>query len=110
MGNHELDKGPEELIRIQNDGCHPKDGCWGNVPFEGAHFQYLAANIVNESTNVPVFPPYTVTSVQGVSIGFIGVGLKDTPHMVLPFAVKGLKFLDEAETINKYARELQGIV
>ena len=27
VGNHELDKGLDELIRIQNGSCHPKDSC-----------------------------------------------------------------------------------
>jgi 5'-nucleotidase len=107
VGNHELDKGLDELIRIQNGGCHPKDGCLGNSSFEGAHFQFLAANIVNESTNATVFPAYNVTYVQGVPIGFIGVALSDTPATVRPSRVKGLKFLNESETINKYVRKLQ---
>jgi 5'-nucleotidase len=109
VGNHELDKGLEELIRIQNGGCHPKDGCLGNSSFEGANFHFLAANIVNESTNATVFPAYNVTYVQGVLIGFIGVALRDTPAIVRPSGVKGLKFLDEAETINKYVRKLKGM-
>ena len=107
VGNHELDNGLNELMRIQNDGCHPTDGCLNNSSFEGAHFQYLAANIVNESTNATIFPAYKITCVQGVPIGFIGVALKDTPSIVTPSRVKGLKFLDEAETINKYAKELK---
>ena len=107
VGNHELDNGLNELMRIQNGGCHPTDGCLNNSSFEGAHFQYLAANIVNESTNATIFPAYKITCVQGVPIGFIGVALKDTPSIVTPSRVKGLKFLDEAETINKYAKELK---
>src|SRR5664280_734417 len=107
VGNHELDNGLDELMRIQNGGCHPTDGCWGNSSFEGAHFQYLAANIVNETTNATIFPAYKITCVQGVPIGFIGVALKDTPSILTPSKVKGLKFLDEAETINKYAKKLK---
>ncbi len=107
VGNHELDDGLDELMRIQNGGCHPTDGCLNNSSFEGAQFRFLAANIVNESTNATVFPAYNVTCVQGVPIGFIGVTLKDTPSIVTPSGVKGLKFLDEAETINKYAGKLK---
>ncbi len=107
VGNHELDNRLDELMRIQNGGCHPTDGCLGNSSFEGAHFQYLAANIVNETTNATIFPAYKITCVQGIPIGFIGVALKDTPSIVTPSKVKGLKFLDEAETINKYAKKLK---
>ena len=107
VGNHELDEGLGELIRIQNGGYHPRDGCLGNSSFEGAKFQYLAANIVNETTNASIFPAYKIVCVQGIPIGFIGVTLKDTPSIVTPSGVKGLKFMDEAETINKYAKELK---
>ena len=107
VGNHELDKGLDELMRIQYGGCHP-DGCLGTSSFEGAHFQYLAANIVNNSTNNDlVFPAYAVTYVQGVPIGFIGIALESTPTIVSKFAVKGLKFLNETEIINKYVKELK---
>ena len=33
--------------------------------------------------------------------------LEDTPALVSQPGVKGLKFKDEVETINKYAKELQ---
>ena len=109
VGNHELDEGLPELMRIQNGGCHPVDGCYGNSTFEGARFQFLAANIVNESTNDTIFPAYNITYVQGVPIGFIGVALKDTPSIVTASGVKGLKFLDEAETINENVKKLKGM-
>ena len=56
-----------------------------------------------------MFPAYNVTYVQGVPIGFIGVALKDTPSIVMPSGVKGLKFLDEVETINEYVGKLKGM-
>ena len=107
VGNHELDKGLDNIIRIQNGGCHPKDDYRGNSSFEGAHFQYLAANLVNESTNSTIFPAYNITYVQGVPIGFIGIALENTPMIVRHSAVKGLKFLNETETINKYVKKLK---
>ncbi len=107
IGNHEFDEGLDELMRVQNGGCHPTAGCLNNSTFEGAQFRYLAANIVNETTNTTIFPAYNITCVQGVPIGFIGVALKDTPSIVTPSGVKGLKFLDEAETINKYVGKLK---
>ena len=27
VGNHEFDEGSAELLRMQNGGCHPTDGC-----------------------------------------------------------------------------------
>lgn len=107
VGNHELDKGLDELMRTQKGGCHSKDDYLGNSSFEGAHFQFLAANLVNESTNATIFPAYNITYVQGVPIGFIGIALENTPTTVSPSTVKGLKFLNETETINKYVKKLK---
>ncbi|MFD8368177.1 bifunctional metallophosphatase/5'-nucleotidase [Streptomyces hygroscopicus] len=107
VGNHEFDEGRAELNRIQNGGCHPKDGCYEDgKTFQGADFPYLAANVTDEKTGKPILKPYTVWQHKGVKIGFIGVTLEGTPGIVTAEGVKGLKFHDEVETINKYAKEL----
>ena len=49
VGNHEFDEGVEELHRMQDGGCHPKDGCRGPHRFRGATFRYLSANAVEEA-------------------------------------------------------------
>src|SRR5215475_5742809 len=41
VGNHEFDEGKDELLRMQNGGCHPIDKCRGPHPFLGAKFHYL---------------------------------------------------------------------
>ncbi|MFD4020227.1 bifunctional metallophosphatase/5'-nucleotidase [Streptomyces sp. SH5] len=107
VGNHEFDEGATELARLQNGGCHPVEGCYEKgKEFEGADFPYLAANVTEEKTGKPLLKPYTVWKKKGVKIGFIGVTLEGTPNIVTANGVKGLKFHDEVETINKYAREL----
>ncbi|MEE1755560.1 bifunctional metallophosphatase/5'-nucleotidase [Streptomyces sp. SP18CS02] len=112
VGNHEFDEGAVELARLQNGGCHPVEGCYEKgKTFRGADFPYLAANVTNEKSGKPILKPYTVWRKNGVKIGFIGVTLEGTPNIVTANGVKGLKFHDEIETINKYARELdrQGV-
>jgi 5'-nucleotidase len=32
VGNHEFGEGKAELLRMQNGGCHPEDGCQGPHP------------------------------------------------------------------------------
>ena len=32
VGNHEFDEGVDELLRMQNGGCHPTDGCQDGDP------------------------------------------------------------------------------
>lgn len=108
VGNHEFDEGAKELGRLQNGGCHATDGCYvEGEEFEGANFPYLAANVLNEKTGKPILKPYWVWKKKDVKVGFIGVTLEDTPGVVSADGVKGLKFKDEVETINKYAKELQ---
>ncbi|MEU9642276.1 bifunctional metallophosphatase/5'-nucleotidase [Streptomyces sp. NPDC048188] len=107
VGNHEFDEGARELARLQNGGCHPTEGCYTDQRFKGADYPYLAANVLDEKTKKPILKPYWVWKQNGVKVGFIGVTLEGTPNIVSADGVKGLKFQDEVETINKYAKELQ---
>ncbi|MFH9741622.1 bifunctional metallophosphatase/5'-nucleotidase [Streptomyces roseolus] len=108
VGNHEFDEGARELARIQNGGCHPTEGCFEEgKTFEGANFPYLAANVTDEKSGKPLLDPYFVWEKDGVRIGFIGVTLEGTANIVSAEGVKGLKFGDEVETINKYAKVLE---
>ncbi|MET8581256.1 bifunctional metallophosphatase/5'-nucleotidase [Streptomyces collinus] len=107
VGNHEFDEGAKELARLQNGGCHPKDGCYSDKKFKGADFPYLAANVLDDKSGKPILKPYWVWKKKDVRIGFIGVTLEGTPGIVSADGVKGLEFKDEVETINKYAKVLQ---
>ncbi|MFF4371162.1 bifunctional metallophosphatase/5'-nucleotidase [Streptomyces sp. NPDC001594] len=112
VGNHEFDEGKNELRRMQYGGCHPVEGCFEyGKTYDGADFKYLAANVTDEKTKRPLMSPTFVWKKGDVKIGFIGVTLEGTPDVVTADGVKGLKFGDEVETINKYAAELdkQGV-
>ena len=100
VGNHEFDKGKDELLRMQQGGCHPKDGCKGPHPFAGAKFQYLAASTVDTKSGKTIFPAYYVKQFDGLPVAFIGLTLQGTPAIVTPTGVEGLAFKDEAETVN----------
>ncbi|GAA4965709.1 bifunctional metallophosphatase/5'-nucleotidase [Kineococcus glutinatus] len=107
VGNHEFDEGAQELLRIQEGGCHPVDGCADGTPYGGADFQYLSANVTSSETGEPLLPPYGIREVQGVPVGFVGVVLEGTKSIVSQQGVAGLEFADEAETTNRYVRELR---
>ena len=107
VGNHEFDEGKDELLRMQNGGCHPTDKCQGPHPFQGAKFHYLAASTVEKSTGKTVFPPYEIREFDGIPVAFIGLTLKGTPDIVSPTGVAGLEFRDEAETVNALVPELK---
>lgn len=110
VGNHEFDKGAAELLRMQKGGCS-SEGCKGPQPFAGARFQYLAASTVDLKTGQTLLPAYHVKRFQGIPVAFIGLTLKDTPTIVVPAGVEGLRFRDEAETVNELVPQLkrQGI-
>ena len=107
VGNHEFDEGKDELLRMQNGGCHPVDKCQGPHPFPGAKFHYLAASTIEKSTGKTVFPPYEIREFEGIPVAFIGLTLKGTPNIISPVSAAGLEFRDEAETVNALVPELK---
>ncbi len=107
VGNHEFDEGVDELLRMQNGGCHPDDGCYfPDEPYPGADFQWLAANVVNDAGETPL-PPYEIKRIKNVKVGFIGMTLEATDTLVAAAGIEGWNFLDEAETANALVPELQ---
>ena len=114
VGNHEFDEGRDELLRLQNGGCHPTDpnSCRGNsvgtpFPFEGAKFDFLAANVIDTATGKTLFPAFGVKNFKGNRVAFIGMTLEATPSIVTPSGVAGLEFRDEADTVNKLVAKLK---
>ncbi len=107
VGNHEFDEGTTELLRMQEGGCHPTDGCQDGDAFAGAEFEFLAANVVNKDTREPLFPPYKVEHFSGAKIAFIGMTLEGTPNIVSPSGVAGFDFLDEADTANALIKKIR---
>ncbi|MEO6361354.1 MAG: bifunctional metallophosphatase/5'-nucleotidase [Sphingomicrobium sp.] len=112
VGNHEFDRGVDELKRMQNGGCAKftrRVPC-AVEPFAGARFQYLAANVLGPDGN-SVFPATAIkvfgSGASAVRIGFIGMTLENTRHLVTPSGVKGLTFADEAETANALVPKLK---
>ncbi|QPF75241.1 bifunctional metallophosphatase/5'-nucleotidase [Roseateles sp. DAIF2] len=123
VGNHEFDKGKDELRRLQNGGCKTQAGgtpepnsCKGfgsAAPgtFDGARFKWLSANVIENATGRALLPAYGIKSFGGVKLAFIGMTLKGTPGIVTPTGVAGLSFQDEADTVNALVPRLraQGI-
>jgi 5'-nucleotidase len=108
VGNHEFDEGTDELLRMQKGGCHPVDGCLDGDGFAGADFDFLAANVVSESTGKTLFPPYKVeTFDRDAKVAFIGMTLEGTPTIVTPEGVAGFDFLDEADAANALVPRLK---
>ena len=108
VGNHEFDEGVTELLRMQDGGCHPVDGCYfPDEPYAGADFQWLSANVVETATGETPLPPYWIERFQNIEVAFIGMTLEATDTLVAAAGIQGYDFLDEAETANALVPELK---
>jgi 5'-nucleotidase len=107
VGNHDFDRGIDELVRLQRGGCSLGDCDAGRGAFPGATFEYLAANVRSTADQKTVFPPYAVKDLAGAKIAFVGVTLEATPTIATPRATRGLAFAGEAATVNALVPELE---
>ncbi len=105
LGNHELDRGKDEMLRLVRGGNSPA-GPFLEDPWRGASFPYVSANVVDDSTGEPILPPYVIKEIQGVRVAFVGATLTEAATLVPPSAVARLRFLDEADSINRYVPEI----
>lgn len=105
LGNHELDGGLPALQDKLAGRC-PATGC--KLPgYAGVHFPYLAANLVDVSTGKHPFPSYVIREAGGLKVAFVGAVTRNTPSVSLPRNVEGLRFDDEAESLNALVPELR---
>ncbi len=120
VGNHEFDKGKDELRRLQNGGCKITNGAldpnscrgFGSAApgsFDGARYKWLSANVVETATGRPLLAPYGIKTFGGVRVAFVGMTLKGTPSIVTPTGVAGLRFDDEAATVNALVPRLRAM-
>lgn len=106
LGNHEFDAGADEIHRLL-EGGNASDGPFLENPYRGSRVPYVCANVRDRRTGRLLLPPYAVVSLGGIPVGVIGAVLRDTPSIVPAWAVRDLEFLDEAQSINQAAAELQ---
>lgn len=124
VGDDEFSRGTQELLRLSGatDGQESDDvtacqgvtagtdGCFGTGEhaFGGANFPYLAANVVSRRTGEPILPPYQVLFTStGFRVALIGVVTPRTPNLVPAEGLGDVEIRDEADTVNRYVRELQ---
>ncbi|MEO6042139.1 MAG: bifunctional metallophosphatase/5'-nucleotidase [Croceibacterium sp.] len=112
VGNHEFDRGIKELTRLQTGGCAKYTGrqpC-ALERFAGAHYTYLAANVVGPDGKT-LFPGTALKTFgagrNAVTVGLIGLTLKGTDQLVSASGIAGYRFLDEAQTINAAVERLK---
>ncbi|WP_019341450.1 bifunctional metallophosphatase/5'-nucleotidase [Stutzerimonas stutzeri] len=106
LGNHEFDDGRSELMRLLTGGNH-RNGPFLEDSWQGARFPMVSSNVIDQSTGESLLPPYSIYFSNGVRIGVIGAALKETPSIVSPSGVAGLRFVDEADAINRSVADLR---
>jgi len=108
VGNHEFDEGTDELLRMQEGGCHLVDGCYfPDEPYAGADFPWLAANVIKKDDGKTLLPGTWVKEISGTKVGFIGMTLEGTDLLVSPGGIESVTFKDEVETANAAAKKLK---
>ena len=106
VGNHEFDRGWQELLRMQNGGCAQfgmREPCRIENPFAGGEFTFLAANVTRPDGSL-LLPAYGIkrfgSGKREISVAVIGLPLRDVPTLVSPTGIEGLRFGDEADAVN----------
>jgi 5'-nucleotidase len=105
VGNHELDEGLGELLRLVRGGDHSR-GPFLEAPWRGARFPFVAANVVDARTGAPIFPPAVVRELGGARVGVVGAVFREVADVVDPTGVAGIAFPDPADAVNRAVREL----
>ncbi|MBV8658321.1 MAG: bifunctional metallophosphatase/5'-nucleotidase [Burkholderiales bacterium] len=120
LGNHEFDKGMDELLRLAHGG-NAADGPFLQDPWRGAQFPIISANVVWADSGKPVLQPYVIRHAHvrpdgaaqpvDLPIAFIGITTHDTPSLTPPSSTRNVRFLDEADAVNHYLPEIhaQGV-
>ncbi|MBK4145730.1 bifunctional metallophosphatase/5'-nucleotidase [Corynebacterium macginleyi] len=90
VGNHEFDKGTEDLInRIQ----------------PGSDYPILGANVLKDGK--PILEASHVEEIDGVKVGYVGTVTQNTKFKVSAAKIPGVIFTDPVEATNKEATRLK---
>lgn len=107
VGNHELDHGLAELLRLQHGGCATGDCEPGEQRHVGARFTYLSANLIDVASGRTAFPPYRIHEIDGVRIAFVGALARSAAETLLAENFRGLRLEDEAASINALVPQIR---
>jgi len=91
VGNHEFDEGKDELLRMQNGGCHPTTNVRARVRSPAPGFTTLRLHD-REGHRQDGISRLRDQEFEGIPVAFIGLTLKGTPNIVSPVGVAGLEF------------------
>lgn len=105
LGNHELDAGLPELLRQARGECGANGCLWPG--YKGPGFPYLGANVLDAATGKPLLPTHVITQAGKLKVAVAGVATLDTPKVIVARAIRGIRFTDEADTLNALVPQLK---
>ncbi|MCE4554890.1 bifunctional metallophosphatase/5'-nucleotidase [Roseateles cellulosilyticus] len=105
LGNHELDAGLPELQRKARGECAPTECLWPG--FKGPGFPYLGANVLDAATGQPLLPTHVIRQAGSIKVAIAGVATMTTPQVIVARAIQGIRFADEADTLNALVPQLK---
>jgi 5'-nucleotidase len=91
LGNHEFDKGAADV---------------DNRIIPAVHFPYLSANIYKKGTTTPAYQEYSLKTVDGVTVGFIGAETEELHSLVSPAGIANLDVGPIVPAVNRVADQL----
>ena len=94
VGNHEFDGGFTDLNGRVTDS-------FGDPRYS------LGANVYLTGTTTPALQEYSITEMDGVSVGFIGTVTEQTASMVSPDGIADIEFGDQLDAANRVAAQLR---
>ena len=105
LGNHELDAGLPELLRQARGECGANGCLWPG--YKGPGFPYLGANVLDANTGKPLLPTHVLKQAGALKVAIAGVATLETPHVIVARAIQGIRFADEADTLNALVPQLK---
>lgn len=105
LGNHELDAGLPELLRQARGECGSAGCLWPG--FKGPGFPYLGANVLDAASGKPLLPTHVIQQAGALKVAVAGVATRETPQVIMARAIQGIRFADEADTLNALVPRLK---
>ncbi|MDV2482212.1 bifunctional metallophosphatase/5'-nucleotidase [Methanoculleus sp. Wushi-C6] len=107
FGNHEFDRGTDELLRMVRGGNGATNVVRMVDPYPGAAAEYVCSNVVWRTNGTLLAAPYTIRDAGGAKIAFIGATTVETPSIQKAINLEQVVFKNETESINRYVLEVR---
>ncbi|GAA3022340.1 ExeM/NucH family extracellular endonuclease [Microbacterium dextranolyticum] len=105
VGNHEFDRGFADLTKrvIPRFGGNTDPASATPEQIAAGSPYALGANVYKKGTKTPALQEYTIKTIDGVRVAFIGTVTTDTARMVDPKGIEDIDFGDQLEAANRVA-------